>query len=460
MDSPKVSSTTKIPALTHRKFLGSSSPEPKREDHNSTGSVAGVIPGLLSPLATSSPKFKTPVSTFAKEGSKSESTSSAETETHPTRESPNFSLTRGLTFDSITKMSAETDAADGKEQLHSHGCVTDNTGPSPGDKKRMSGTLPSKAGHPGETNTSTTGSSIPSSEATGAQAEERRKQGCRKQNDVQGGSLSPPHHLPPSSYSHAPTSNRRLTESATMTDRSGELHPEAGEQREVGVQVGVQVVERSVSTSPIRHSGDPYSPLIGTPSCQSESLTSPTVPSLCCIPSCQPSLRHICKIDIELRNQALLPPSAADKASSLPVCLRTFSFQQNPPLLPGFGQTHSRDVSSESIWEDGEEEEKRGRSYDEEQDKDREETEKPQEVVWDKQGMTWEVYGASVDLESLGTAIQSHLESKIREQEERIRTLRKSICSESSLRGYRMREKKNRTGGILGCCGKASSVSD
>ncbi|CAF97526.1 unnamed protein product, partial [Tetraodon nigroviridis] len=42
---------------------------------------------------------------------------------------------------------------------------------------------------------------------------------------------------------------------------------------------------------------------------------------------------------------------------------------------------------------------------------------KPQEVVWDKQGMTWEVYGASVDLDCLSVAIQSHLESKIKEQQ-------------------------------------------
>ncbi|AWO97259.1 putative GPI-anchored protein PB15E9.01c-like [Scophthalmus maximus] len=44
--------------------------------------------------------------------------------------------------------------------------------------------------------------------------------------------------------------------------------------------------------------------------------------------------------------------------------------------------------------------------------------------------MTWEVYGASVDLESLGTAIQAHLESKIREQQKHISSLRKSICSD------------------------------
>ncbi|XP_072534623.1 uncharacterized protein gprin3b [Salminus brasiliensis] len=51
------------------------------------------------------------------------------------------------------------------------------------------------------------------------------------------------------------------------------------------------------------------------------------------------------------------------------------------------------------------------------------------DVVWDEQGMTWEVYGASLDPESLGFAIQSHLQCKIKEHEKKIvaqTTLRKS----------------------------------
>ncbi|XP_072232286.1 uncharacterized protein gprin3a [Leuresthes tenuis] len=397
-------------------------------------------------------------------------------ETHPVSPSHMTCLTLGLTFDSITKTSAKTDTVDEKEQLKgpkskvttfggsvlSHGDVTDNTGWSPGDNKRISGTMLSKLGHLGETNTITAGSNNPSSRATGAQIEkEEKKQEYRKQNDGLGSSLTPPHHL---LYpcTHTPTS-KRVKETATMTDLSEIPHPHAGEQREqreVGVQVEVEVVERSVSTSPSLHWGAPTSSLTSIPSCQSSSLTSPTVPSLCCIPSFQPPLKHICKIDIELRSRALLPSSVADKASSLPTCLRTFSFQQNPTLMSEFGQNHSKDFSTQSIWEDEKEEERLDEHQEEEQDKDREETEKPQEVLWDEQGMTWEVYGASVDLESLGTAIQSHLESKIREQEQHIRTLRKSICSESSFRGYQMRKRKNKTGRILGCCGKASTVTD
>lgn len=57
------------------------------------------------------------------------------------------------------------------------------------------------------------------------------------------------------------------------------------------------------------------------------------------------------------------------------------------------------------------------------------------EVVWDEQGMTWEVYGASVDPESLGFAIQSHLQCKIREQERKLiaqTSFRKSISGVDS----------------------------
>ncbi|XP_048855869.1 G protein-regulated inducer of neurite outgrowth 3 [Brienomyrus brachyistius] len=57
------------------------------------------------------------------------------------------------------------------------------------------------------------------------------------------------------------------------------------------------------------------------------------------------------------------------------------------------------------------------------------------DVVWDEQGMTWEVYGASVDPESLGFAIQSHLQNKIKEHENQTlprSSLRKSISSQAS----------------------------
>nr|XP_003467520.1 G protein-regulated inducer of neurite outgrowth 3 [Cavia porcellus]XP_013005554.1 G protein-regulated inducer of neurite outgrowth 3 [Cavia porcellus] len=58
------------------------------------------------------------------------------------------------------------------------------------------------------------------------------------------------------------------------------------------------------------------------------------------------------------------------------------------------------------------------------------------DVVWDEQGMTWEVYGASLDPESLGIAIQNHLQRQIKEQEKLIKTqgdqARRSISSDTS----------------------------
>lgn len=58
------------------------------------------------------------------------------------------------------------------------------------------------------------------------------------------------------------------------------------------------------------------------------------------------------------------------------------------------------------------------------------------DVVWDDQGMTWEVYGASLDPESLGIAIQNHLQRQIREHEKLVKTqsgqTRRSISSDSS----------------------------
>uniref|UniRef100_A0A7N8YQD9 GPRIN family member 3b n=2 Tax=Mastacembelus armatus TaxID=205130 RepID=A0A7N8YQD9_9TELE len=67
------------------------------------------------------------------------------------------------------------------------------------------------------------------------------------------------------------------------------------------------------------------------------------------------------------------------------------------------------------------------------------------DVVWDEQGMTWEVYGASVDPESLGFAIQSHLQCKIKEQERKLMaqtSLRKSVSGIDSPRHGRKNKRR------------------
>ncbi|CAN9514814.1 unnamed protein product [Ophioblennius macclurei] len=51
------------------------------------------------------------------------------------------------------------------------------------------------------------------------------------------------------------------------------------------------------------------------------------------------------------------------------------------------------------------------------QEKDEEKCEEPvQEVSWDEKGMTWEVYGAVVEVAVLGSAIQKHLEKQVKKQ--------------------------------------------
>ena len=318
-------------------------------------------------------------------------------------------------------------------------------------EKRILGTPLSKPSHLGDTNAISADSNIPSPRAMGVQSqkEEKKKQERGKQKDGRGtlSSLSPASigRLP--QLSAHPASSKTVRERATMTDPSESLHSWGGERREVGVQVEVEV-ERSAPTSSSLGAGS-----------QSSSLTSPAVPSLCCVPAGQPPFQHICKIDIELCSQAVLPSVVTDRASSLPASLRTYSFQQSPAIMSELRLAQNQDVSAESIWEHDEEEEEKEAKEQNQEEKDV--TGKPQDVAWDKQGRTWEVYGASMDLECLGTAIQSHLESKIREQEKHIRTLRKSICSDSSLKGCRMKKrKKKRRGGILGCCRKAPSVAD
>lgn len=53
------------------------------------------------------------------------------------------------------------------------------------------------------------------------------------------------------------------------------------------------------------------------------------------------------------------------------------------------------------------------------QEEDEEKSEEPvQEVSWDEKGMTWEVYGAVVEVAVLGSAIQKHLEKQVLKQKQ------------------------------------------
>ncbi|KAL0157570.1 hypothetical protein M9458_045646, partial [Cirrhinus mrigala] len=156
-------------------------------------------------------------------------------------------------------------------------------------------------------------------------------------------------------------------------------------------------------------------------------------------PNSQKPLQHICQIEIELRSQSPEP------LSSVPPQVSISEFDPTCQVLAGVAEKTSMELLNSGITVGVEGE--------------KEESGSPQEIVWDEQGMTWEVYGASLDLESLGFAIQNHLQCKIREHERRIGTLRKSIClSEQSVgKGKTGKKKRNVFRSLFAgsrCCSK------
>ncbi|XP_059397162.1 uncharacterized protein LOC132129554 [Carassius carassius] len=198
---------------------------------------------------------------------------------------------------------------------------------------------------------------------------------------------------------------------------------------DVEVQADVEVYSRSTDTSPV-HDSQPrqLNPEINlntkvglhnelNPDSSSDSDWLPTVaspdpkstgskPRFLGAPfskssNSQKSLQHICQIEIELRSQSPQP------LGSVPPQVTISEFDTTCQVSPGMSEDSGRTAEVEG---------------------EKEESGAPQEIIWDEKGMTWEVYGASLDMESLGFAIQNHLQSKIREHEWRIGTLRKSIC--------------------------------
>ncbi|XP_034413609.1 G protein-regulated inducer of neurite outgrowth 1 [Cyclopterus lumpus] len=402
MLSHRPSPASRSPGSGPGKTLGSSPAGPHKDVARSPGSAPGsdVVSG-------SSPKTRTTVAMTMT------SRLSVAVDTNTSRTPHNTSPTQGLACDSTAETLANPAVAAGDEHARppepkvaaARGVdVTDNTRRLPGDE-RIPRALQGIPSHLGDANATATG-----------KEEEKKKDGG--------------------------------VNAATMTDASESLYlHRRGERREVGVQVDSEAVQLSGSTGCSLHGGPPSPSPIGSPICQS--ATSPAVLLPCCVPAGLPPFQHVCKIDIELCHQSPLPSVGADRPGSPPeTCTRMCAFQQSPAHTPEPRLGPNRNANAESIWEEEEEEEG-------------EKVGRPQGVAWDLQGKTWEVYGAAVDLESLGTAIQSHLESKIREQEKHIRTLRKSVCSTGSPEVQRMKKrKKKRTGGILGCCGKSPAVAD
>lgn len=87
------------------------------------------------------------------------------------------------------------------------------------------------------------------------------------------------------------------------------------------------------------------------------------------------------------------------------------------------------------------------------------------EVEWDAEGMTWEVYGASVDPEELGLAIQKHLELQIKETAAAAAAEREDSTDTVSGLALQQRRRKKSEGIIRSlrssaCCSNPSTVGD
>lgn len=86
------------------------------------------------------------------------------------------------------------------------------------------------------------------------------------------------------------------------------------------------------------------------------------------------------------------------------------------------------------------------------------------EVKWDAEGMTWEVYGAAVDPEELGLAIQRHLELQIKETASRAAKLSRQNTNTSRHSGNAACQKKRSR--IMGsirtptCCASTTTAVD
>ncbi|KAJ0066916.1 hypothetical protein NL108_004896 [Boleophthalmus pectinirostris] len=83
------------------------------------------------------------------------------------------------------------------------------------------------------------------------------------------------------------------------------------------------------------------------------------------------------------------------------------------------------------------------------------------EVKWDAEGMTWEVYGASVDPEELGLAIQKHLELQIKETASRAAKLSRQNTN-ASRHSISCQRKRRMLGSLRppACCTRTTTAVD
>ncbi|KAK7922596.1 hypothetical protein WMY93_009498 [Mugilogobius chulae] len=82
-------------------------------------------------------------------------------------------------------------------------------------------------------------------------------------------------------------------------------------------------------------------------------------------------------------------------------------------------ETESEESEEGSEGSEGGNENQTDEEAKQQEDNKEEKSEEPvQEVSWDEKGMTWEVYGAVVEVSVLGSAIQKHLEKQVKKQKQ------------------------------------------
>lgn len=127
--------------------------------------------------------------------------------------------------------------------------------------------------------------------------------------------------------------------------------------------------------------------------------------------------------------------SAHSKNAALFQAADTTKPNQTLPTATAANTTSKLDVTKKKPESSGKQKVELERNDNEDDQSEKQKEKSVHDVVWDEQGMTWEVYGASVDPESLGFAIQSHLQCKIKEQERKLivqTSLRKSVSGVDS----------------------------
>ncbi|KAL2079349.1 hypothetical protein ACEWY4_025093 [Coilia grayii] len=117
----------------------------------------------------------------------------------------------------------------------------------------------------------------------------------------------------------------------------------------------------------------------------------------------RPSSQYVCQIEIELSSQSLNASGGAP-----------------PPTISVMPAITGKSVNGPGVGpvDQSETEDNTGLKQDKEGP--------VQEVTWDEQGLTWEVYGAALDWQALGSAVQKHLQTQIEQLERRLKTLQGS----------------------------------